>query len=161
MAIYIILLITMMAVYLILNMLMHTLPQVEAGPIRGIKSTGIQRIKEKIPASYKVLENGILTLHRRFIVRGTCMTPANIADGSIVDVTIFNRQQRNQIKELIQIEDIVLIYINDDDFRGYKLRIVKEILEESAKTYYYKNGQENPSSKDHFFKDIIGVVNRP
>lgn len=156
--IYIAILICLVAGYLGINLLIHTLPQVEAGPTSDVKSTTIQRIEPNIPPVYTKEEKGVKTLHRHFVVRGTCMEHIKIPNGTIVDVTMFNKHQRNDISKYIKEGDIILIFINDKNFRGYKLRIVKQVMDDSAQTYYYDGDTMHLSSKPHLFKDIVGIV---
>lgn len=160
MGIYLVILICLLAGYFSINLLIHTLPQVEAGAISNVKSTTVQRIKDNIPPSYTKIEDGVQTLHRNFVVRGTCMENQQIQNGSIVDVTMFNKQQRCEINKHIKEGDIILIFINDQNFRGYKLRIVKHVMEDSVQTYYYIGDELRSYSKPHLFKDIVGIVHK-
>lgn len=156
---YITIFASMLICYYLLNLIMHTLPEVEAGPISGLKSTGCQRVTGNIPASYKKREsNGSLTIYRRFIVRGKCMAPKGIKEGGIVDVRIFNRKEHSNLRDNLSEGKVVLIYLNDEKFRGYKLRIIKELRQDAAITFYYNDGEEKESSSPHLLKDIIGVV---
>lgn len=156
---YIIILICIIACYFILNLIMHMVPEVEAGPTSGIKTTGHRHVSGKVPISYKKKEdNGTIAIHRKFVVKGKCMEPKGIEEGSIVDVRILNSIERSSIKDQLKKDSIVLIYLNDDNFRGYKLRIIDEIRQNDVLTYYYKNNNKNNSSKPHSFKDIIGIV---
>lgn len=156
---YIIILVCMIVCYFVLNLMMHTLPEVEAGPTSGIRSTGCQRVPSNIPASYEKKEaDGALTIHRNFIVKGKCMKPKGINEGIIVDVRMLNKTERSHLKDNLSSGDIVLIYLNDRRFRGYKLRIIKEIRQNDTITFYYNHESEQKSSKLHLLKDIIGFV---
>lgn len=138
---------------------MHTLPEVEAGPTSGLSSTGSKRVKNKIPPVYKKTESdGSVSIYRNFIVRGNCMNPKHIKDGDIVTVKVFNKKNSSTIEDRLSPEDIVLIYLNDQNFRGYKLRIVKNVCENEAMTYYFVGDTQKDSSNPHAFKDIIGKV---
>lgn len=160
MAAYILILVVLIFSYLLLKMLMHTLPEVEAGPTANVKSTGSRHIGRNIPASYRVSENGKSVIHRHFVVRGECMKKEGFNEGDIVDVRIFDKEERADIKNHISENDIVLIRLNDRNFRGYKLRIVRSLNDDDAVTYYYDGESVKDSSKPHKLKDIIGVVKR-
>lgn len=145
--------------YMILNLIMHRIPEVEAGPTEGLKSTGSKHISDNIPPSYKKKdEKGDVSIHRNFIVRGNCMSPKGIKDGSTVDIKVIKKSDRPRIKEKLEKDQIVLISLNDERFRGYKLRIIKDLRDTDALTYYYKGDQIEDSSRPHAYKDIIGVL---
>lgn len=134
-----------------------SLPAVEAGPIAGVSSTGIRRMPQKIKSSYKIFKDGVTIKYRRFVVQGDCMTCKGINAGEIIKVRMFTGEIDK--KSLIQPGDIVLIYLNDENFRGYKIRAISKILDDEAKTHYYNiRGEEVASSKNHSFHSIIGVV---
>ena len=160
MATYISLLVGLIFLYFALNLLMHSLPEVEAGPTSNVKATGSRIVKGDVPASYWVRKNGKKELHRKFVIRGNCMVKAGFAEGDIVDVRIFNKQEKEDIRQWLSENDIVLIRLYDRNFRGYKLRIIKELRHDDAKTYYYEGNEEKSSSKPHRFADIIGIAGR-
>lgn len=66
--------------------------------------------------------------------------------------------EKTTLSSRLKINDIVLIYLNDQDFKGYKIRKIKEIKQDKVLTSYYLNGDEKKSSKPHYNKDILGVV---
>lgn len=159
MVIFIIVLFSLIAAYWFLNIIMHTIPEVEAGPTSNLTSTGVRRMHGRTPPSFRKREsNGSITLHRNFVVTGKCMEKANIKDGSIVDVRIFNKDDRKHLNDFITQDKVVLIYLNDKNFRGYKLRIIRKVENDRALTYYYQNEDQVESSKPHALKDIIGIV---
>ena len=146
---------SLITLYAISNFFLYTLPIVECGPISGVKHTGLQRMPERINASYKKVKLGVAYWYRRFVVQGECMTKRGIKPKSIVSVRMISNDDRNNLKS----GDIVLIFLNDKKFRGYKIRIIKTVDGNKAKTFYYdKNGNEKPSSESHFLVNIIGVV---
>lgn len=69
---------SLIALYAISNFFLYTLPIVEAGPISGVKHTGLQRMHERINASYRKVEHGVVCRFRRFVVQGECMTKIDI-----------------------------------------------------------------------------------
>lgn len=147
---------SLIALYAISNFFLYTLPIVEAGPISGVKHTGLQRMHERINASYKRIKQGIVCRYRRFFVQGECMMKIGIKPKSVVSVRMFSdNKEKNNLKS----GDAVLIFLNDKKFRGYKIRIIKTISNDKAETYYYdKEGNEKPSSESHFLVNIIGVI---
>lgn len=86
------------------------------------------------------------------------MVPVGIKEGDIIKVRIFDSiYQRTELKK----SDIALIFLNDQGFRGYKIRLIKSINENNADTYYFnEEGLETPSSKSHALRSIIGIVDR-
>lgn len=142
--------------YAIGNFFLHTLPFIEAGPISGVKRTGLQRMHERINASYKKTTQSGVYRYRRFVVQGECMTKIGIKPKSVVSARMFsNDDEKNHLKA----GDAVVIFLNDRKFRGYKIRIIKTISGSKAETYYFdKEGNKNPSSEPHSLINIIGVV---
>lgn len=147
---------SLIGLYAISNFFLYTLPIVEAGPIAGVKHTGIQRMPRRINASYKKTIGGVTYNYRRFVVQGTCMKAIGIEPKSIVSVKMLDNNNRTfNLKE----GDAILIFLNDHKFRGYKIRIIKELIGEEAKTFYYNEDRsEHPSSENHTLVSIIGVV---
>ena len=83
------------------------------------------------------------------------MTKVGIRPESIVSVRMIPEKEKNGLKS----GDIVLIFLNDKNFRGYKIRIIKNIDGNDANTFYYdENGNERMSSKSHTLVSIIGVI---
>lgn len=156
---FIIIIISLIIGYWVFNSIMHTIPEVEAGPIGGLTSTGFRRLPEKVSPSFKKKDaNGVSTIYRSFFVRGKCMEQVNIQDGSIVKVKVLTKSDRKNIQNVLQPEHVALIYLNDKNFHGYKLRIIQEVRESDALTYYYRSNEQVASSKPHELKDIIGIV---
>ena len=138
------------------NYLLYTLPVVEAGPISGVRHTGLQRTHQRLNSSYKVMKDGMLHNYRRFIVQGDCMSCQGIMPQDIIAVRIFdNDNDKSTLKQ----NDFVLIFLNDKKFRGYKIRRIKDLTKDMANTFYYtSSGAEQPSSEPHALKNIIGIV---
>lgn len=161
MATFIIILVALIVAYWILNLIMHRVPEVEAGPTMGLTSTGSQRVHGNVPSSYRKIESdGSVSIHRNFVVKGKCMEPRGIKEGDVVDIMVFDKSKRAELGKLLEKDQIVLIYLNDRRFRGYKLRIVNDVRDNDALTYYYKDGEIQDSSCPHAFKDIIGILRK-
>lgn len=138
------------------NYLLYTLPVVEAGPISGVKHTGLHRTHQRLNSSYRVMKNGIQYHYRRFIVQGDCMSCKGIKPHNVICVRIFNNEEE---KTILKQNDFVLIFLNDRKFRGYKIRRIKDLTKDKADTFYYTpTGAEQPSSEPHALKSIIGIV---
>ncbi len=147
---------SLIALYAISNFFLYTLPIVEAGPISGVKHTGLQRMHERINASYTKIKQGVVCRYRRFVVQGECMIKIGIKPKSVVSVRMFSDDNE---KNKLESGSAVLIFLNDKKFRGYKIRIIKNISDDKAETYYYdKDGNEKPSSESHYLANIIGIV---
>jgi hypothetical protein len=156
---FVIVLFGMIGLYYVLNLIMHSLPEVEAGATSGINGTGSQRVSGNIAASYwKKEADGSSSLHRNFIVKGKCMEPVKINEGSVQSVRIFNKHEKANLANILKANDIVLIHLNDKKFRGYKLRIVNHVSDSNANTYYFVNGIKQESSKPHSLDSIIGII---
>lgn len=148
----------MLILYGLANYIYVTLPIVEAGPIFGKTHTGLKRGYKNIPHSFTINKSEGKWHYRQFVVQGNCMVPEGISEGDIIRVRMFDSvYQKTELKK----NDIALIFLNDQGFRGYKIRLIKSINGDSADTYYFdENGTETPSSKSHSLKDVIGIVDR-
>ena len=155
MIISLLILITLFGGYLLSYRFAHSLPAVEAGPMDRATYKRLIYINDNLVPSYKKSINGISHLFRRFVVKGTCMEEKNINNGSIVNARIFNSTEE---KLNLKNGDVVLIYLNDKKFRGYKLRCVKNVNLQDVETFYYNKGKEIPSSKPHKLDSIIGII---
>lgn len=152
----ILILVVILFVYSVGNYLLYTLPKVEAGPISGVSSTGLQRLSTRINSSFYRNYNGIKYKYRRFVVQGMCMKGRGINPDEIIDVRIFN--SKDEKNDLIP-DNIVLIFLNDSSFRGYKIRAISKLDGDNALTFYYsEDGNRINSSKPHRLKNIIGIV---
>lgn len=147
---------SLLALYAVSKFFLYTLPVVEAGPISGVRHTGLQRVPERINASYVLMKKGIAYRYRRFVVQGDCMTKIGIQPKSIVSVRMFSNKNE---KDALKPGDAVLIFLNDMKFRGYKIRVIKRMDNDKAETFYYdESGNERASSEPHFLESIVGVV---
>ena len=90
-----------------------------------------------------------------FIVRNNCMNPRNIYSDDIIGVQMFND---NFTIHDVEEGDILLIYLDDEDFHGHKIRVMKKTVGDAFMTYYYKGNKIEDSSKLHKFTTIRGVV---
>lgn len=143
-------------VYAISGYLLYTIPKVEAGPISGVSSTGLQRMSVRINSSFYKNYNGIKYKYRRFVIQGTCMKWRGIKPDEMIDVRIFNSIEE---KATLTANNIVLIFLNDSSFRGYKIREISQLEGDDALTFYYdEEGNPIKSSKPHALKNIIGIV---
>ena len=148
----------MLILYGLANYIYVTLPIVEAGPTFGKTHTGLKRGYKNVPHSFTINKSEGEWHYRQFVVQGNCMVPVGIKEGDIIKVRMFDSiYQRTELKK----SDIALIFLNDQGFRGYKIRLIKSINENNADTYYFnEEGLETPSSKSHALRSIIGIVDR-
>lgn len=90
-------------------------------------------------------------------VKNNCMSVWGIYDGDVIGVRPFDDTFTvNDTKE----GSILLIFLDDQYFRGYKIR-EKGMLENNGmaySTYHYKGGKQHKSSKPHSIDSIKGVV---
>lgn len=162
MTLYILPIVIFVSIYVVVKLSTYLLPVVEAGPIIGKRSTGMKRAPMPTVSAYQKLIKTKEYFYRRFIVQGICMVPKGINDGDVIDVKIFNK---NFTSNEIQKGDLALIFLNDKNFRGYKVRIVdlikddEETGEKVAYTYYYDSECNRiESTQPHALKLIKGVV---
>lgn len=93
-------------VYAAGNYLLYTLPIVEAGPISGVKHTGLRRIPHRVNSSYRLTKNGVTYHYRRFIIQGDCMSSQGIKPNDIISVRMFDNDKSNELNP----NDFVLIF---------------------------------------------------
>lgn len=103
-----------------------------------------------------------LSHYKPFAVKGVCMKPIGIEDGDIVFAKMFPRIMPSWLKKRqISKGMIVVIYLNTEKFKGYKMRIVDEIVEQQARTYCFEDdGTKHWSSRLHDLKKIQGVITK-
>lgn len=79
-------------------------------------------------------------------------------DGDIVGVKMFDEKDKDSL--LCKPGDMLLIFIDDEHFRGYKIRELGYATESNTEyyTYHYKNGIKTHSSRPHSIDSIKGVV---
>lgn len=135
--------------------MINTLPIVEAGPT-GVSSTGFKHLSCKINSSFTKRDSGKLYRYRNFIVQGDCMIPRNIKPNDIIKVKMFDNKFTS---DNIVSGNIVLIFLNDKKFRGYKVREIEKVHDKKAITFYYnKKGDKIQSSLPYSLENIKGIV---
>ena len=90
-----------------------------------------------------------------FVVRNDCMKPLHISSGDIIGVQLFDGDFT--IADVKQ-GDILLIHLDDNRFRGHKIRVADYVQGDSFHTYYFVGRQPQDSSEPHAFSTIRGVV---
>ena len=131
------------------------LPQVEAGP------TG-KFFKHSVDLTSLVevdIENIVIDPSLKyFVVKNQCMQIKGISDGDIVGVNMI--EDKESLLSSIKQGSMLLISLNDGNFKGYKLREVGELTDDKTafNTYHYKGGVQHKSSKPHSIDSIKGIV---
>ena len=122
---------------------------VEAGPVDGADRDFMKPVS--------VCVNGLRMNKslKYFVVRNDCMIPRHIYSNDVIGVQMFDNQFT--IKD-VKKDDILLIYLNDEEFKGHKIRVMKDVEGEAFRTYYFKDGKPKDSKKLHAFDTILGVV---
>ena len=131
------------------------LHQVEAGPTK-------QYFKQKIDLMPMVdvdMEGiAIDPKLQYFVVVNQCMKIKGISDGDVIGVRMFGNgyEMPTNTKQ----GQMLLIYLDDEHFKGFKIREQGEITDDgkSYNTYHYKGGVRNQSSKPHSIASIKGIV---
>ena len=90
-----------------------------------------------------------------FVVRNDCMKPLHISSGDIIGVQLFDSDFT--ITDVKQ-GDILLIHLDDNRFRGHKIRVADYVQGDSFHTYYFVGRKPQDSSEPHAFSTIRGVV---
>lgn len=90
-----------------------------------------------------------------FVVRNDCMKPLHISSGDIIGVQLFDGDFT--ITDVKQ-GDILLIHLDDNRFRGHKIRVMDYVQGDSFHTYYFVGRKPQDSSEPHAFSTIRGVV---
>ena len=90
-----------------------------------------------------------------FVVRNDCMKPLHISSGDIIGVQLFDSDFT--IADVKQ-GDILLIHLDDNRFRGHKIRVADYVQGDSFHTYYFVGRKPQDSSEPHAFSTIRGVV---
>lgn len=131
------------------------LHQVEAGPIRNLFKQQV----DLLPMVDVNIEDITMDPNLQyFIVKNQCMQEKGISDGDIIGVRMF--EDENSVLSLSKKDNILLIYINDERFKGYKIREQGEMTNDGLafNTYHYKGGTKSLSSRPHAIESIKGVV---
>lgn len=140
------------------------LPKVETGHI----------IWENSLKSNPVPIDKLLSQGKKFVVKGkkydaSAYIPVR-ADGSSMkrrginngDIVYAKKFDDSFGKNSIQPDDILLIYLNDERYKGYKIRVFKKYNPdnpEDLETYYYDSeGEERISSRNHRLELVKGIV---
>lgn len=91
-----------------------------------------------------------------FLFKNECMRPIGICPGDIIGVQPFSDDFTiDDVEE----GDVLLIELNDEKFRGRKIRVMDHADGSAFSTYYYVgNNKRQVSSKLHSFDSIRGVV---
>ena len=101
--------------------------------------------------------------YKRFVVKGDCMKPRNIFNGDVIFIESFKENASDDDKfQIIKENDILLIYLDDKRFKGYKIRGFSKRNEDgSLETFYYKeDGTTKISGHSHRLESIGGIVKR-
>ena len=138
----------MLYLFLKRNKTVMLLP-VEAGPTKGADEDFTTPVKIRVGDMQMVPE------YKYFVVRNECMTPRHICSGDVVGVQLFDD---NFTVADVHEGDILLIHLDDERFRGHKIRVMRETEGDAFRTYYYNGNWQQDSSKPHGFESICGVV---
>lgn len=107
------------------------------------------------PVSVRVGDMQMDASLQYFVVRNECMKPLHISSGDIIGVQLFDNDFT--IADVKQ-GDILLIHLDDNRFRGHKIRVMDYIQGDSFHTYYFVGRQPQDSSEPHAFSTVRGVV---
>lgn len=131
---------------------------VEAGPSGEADSAELKKYsfydtRKNIKDSHGNLINTSKMI--RVIVKGNCMQPKGISDGSQLYIQPIDLHK--SFKEQVHQGSILLIHIKDKDIK--KLRILERINPNGLlETYRFEGENRRDSSKPHKPKDVLGVV---
>lgn len=133
--------------------------QVEAGPTKHLMGNLFKK-KIDLMSMLNVNMEDISTNPELeyFIVKNQCMQIKGISEGDIVGVRMFD--EKYNVHTSFKKGQILLIFLNDEHFKGYKIREQGDITDNGTGyyTYHYKGGVQNKSSKPHSIDSIKGVV---
>jgi hypothetical protein len=140
------------------------LPKVETGHI----------VEPTLTKNNPIAIDKVLSFGKKFVVKGKKYDASSYilvrADGSSMkrrginngDIVYARKFDSSFGKENIQPDDVLLIYLNDDRYQGYKIRVCRRYNPENAaelETYYYdSDGNERISSKPHRLDLVQGIV---
>lgn len=126
---------------------------VEAGGTKGMATTDFNKKVEVNEPGMASLMNKELTY---FVVQNQCMTPKHIYHNDIIGVKMFNK---TFTVEQVKKGDVLLIWLDDRNFKGYKIRIKGDYDGAGAyETFYYEGEQIKKSHQNHRISTIKGVV---
>lgn len=137
------------------NNITMQLHQVEAGPTRSIFNLN-KKIDLLSLVDVNVQGISINPELQYFIVKNKCMSIKGISEGDIIGVRMLKDKHNWTPKKGC----ILLIYLNDDHFKGYKIREQGDPTADgnAFNTYHYEGGKRNQSSKPHSIASIKGIV---
>jgi hypothetical protein len=93
----------------------------------------------------------------RVRAEGNSMKKRGISNGDIVFARKFDDSfTRSQIRP----QDILLVHLNDERYKGYKIRVFRQYspTNELETFYYNADGSERNSSQFHSLSRVVGVV---
>jgi len=158
MAIAILILMALLAVYVISSYLsdkLSVLQVAEAGSASYFNKNDRPRVKPLTNADININE------YHQFAVHGSCMQKRHIYNGNIILSKIFKKDDNKEkmITEK-QVSQILLIYLYDRNYKGFKIREFEGWTENGdANTFYYNSdGSRRYSSKPHKLEQIVGTV---
>jgi len=136
---------------------------VDAGPVVYHVNKANTNIKIKPLTSHDCIytkEGKRVNLYdfQQFAVIGECMRAEGIEEGNVVLVKKFGVKESKQ--NLIKPKDVLVIYLNDKRYKGYKVRVFEDFdTDGSLKTFCYnEDGSLHNSSKNHQIDQVIGTV---
>jgi hypothetical protein len=157
--------VALMAIVAYNEQLYLTVPLAEAG------KTGNQREKKRPPRRDDVYLSNIKDADGNPInsddylvlsANGGCMEKVGIKNGDLLLAEQFKISDSKRVKsERITPGDILVIYLFSLlpwKYRGYKIRLLKEVVDNKASTYYFANDTLRPSSKPHSLSKVVGIV---
>lgn len=131
------------------------LRQVEAGPTKRWLNRKID-LTPMVPVDMEDID--INPKLEYFVVKNRCMQIRGISEGDIVGVRMCDNAC---LPETTGNEPpILLIYLDDKNFKGFKIREQGDITCDGTayNTYHYEGGIKHRSSKPHAISSIKGVV---
>lgn len=132
-----------------------SLHRVEAGPTRHFFKNKIDLMPMVDVNMEGISMNPEL---QYFVVVNQCMQIKGISDGDIIGVRMFENEYN--MPTSFKQDRMLLIYLDDEHFKGYKIREQGKITDDGTayNTYHYKGGVQNKSSKPHSISSIKGLV---
>lgn len=129
--------------------------RVEAGPTRHLFN-----FRKNLMSKVEV-DLGNISINpelQYFVVTNQCMQVKGISEGDIIGVRMF--KEGYCLPSPSEKGRILLIFLDDDHFKGYKIREQGEMTSDGKayNTFHYKGGTQNMSSKPHSISSIKGFV---
>ncbi|KWW28058.1 MAG: hypothetical protein AUK63_2060 [bacterium P3] len=124
---------------------------VEAGPTKASKKNFM------VPEQVRVGSMDMDAQLDYFVVQNHCMEKRGIYPGDVIGVQKLNEEfTLNDTDE----NSVMLIFLNDGDFHGHKIRVRGHEEDDGTfSTYYFmENGSKHFSTNRHKAADIRGVV---